>query len=65
MPGSHREYVRSSKSGTSQKPRECVHCKLEDKGLVPNPFNSVGWIHVKCLKKLHRPRAPEEYGIRR
>ena len=52
MPESTREFVRSSKSGQSKKPRVCAHCKLEDKGLVPNPFNSGGWIHAKCLKKL-------------
>jgi hypothetical protein len=34
-----------------------LHCKLEDKGLVPNPFNSGGWVHSQCLKKLHRPKA--------
>jgi hypothetical protein len=58
MRESYREFVRSSKSGTSKKTRECVHCKLEDKGLVPNPFNSGGWVHSQCLKKLHRPKAP-------
>jgi hypothetical protein len=57
MPEPYREYVRSSKSGTSKKSRRCVHCKLEDKGLVPNPFNSGGWVHSQCLKELHRPKA--------
>jgi hypothetical protein len=35
-----------------------VHCKLEDKGLVPNAFNSGGWVHSQCLTKLHRPKTP-------
>jgi len=50
----YREFVRSSKSGTSKKRRQCAHCQLEDKGLVPNPFNSGGWVHWQCLEKLHR-----------
>ena len=54
MPERYRDYVRNSKSGQSKKLRECVHCKLEDKHLVPNPFNSGGWVHVQCLKNLHR-----------